>query len=110
MVMHFDIPILPLHSVISLQAALFTYQRQLLRAQPIVTPINPATAILPYCTFNPPMPEHTKHVLSDIFHNFRDLAMAATTSDGQSFIKQYVDQPDRQDEVIGFWTEEYTVD
>ncbi len=108
--MNFDIPILPLHSVLSLQAALFTYQRQLLRAQSVSPPINPAVAILPYCTTSPPMAEHTKHVLSDIFHNFRDLAMAATTSDGQLFIKQYVDKPQHQEEVIGFWMEEYTVD
>jgi hypothetical protein len=58
------------------------------------------------------MPEHTRNVLSDIFHNIRDLALAATTTDGQEEIRRWLSEPTPQqaDGVIAFWSQEYVAD
>jgi hypothetical protein len=105
-------PIIPLSSVLSLQATLFAYQRQLLQPRNIPTVINPATVMLPYCTESPPLPEHTLNVLSDIFRNFKQLAMAATTADGQEQIRKWLSEPTPQhaEGVIAFWLQEYVAD
>jgi hypothetical protein len=105
-------PIIPLSCPLSLQAALFAYQRQLLQPQGIPAFINPATAILPYCTDGAPLPEHTLNVLSDIFRNFKELAMAATTADGKEQIRKWLGAPSPQyaEGVIAFWLQEYVAD
>jgi len=53
------------------------------------------------------MAEHTKNVLSDVFVSFKDLAAAATTTDGQQVIRGYLDGPTQAEDVISFWLNEY---
>ncbi len=108
----FEMPVLPLLSVDSLETTLFSYQQQLL--QPRVPRIiaNPISAILPYCTENPPLPEYTKNVLSDLFHSFSDLATAATTTDGQNEMRRWLSEsrPEQAEGPIAFWLREYIAD
>ncbi len=108
----FEIPIIPLSSPLSLQATLFAYQRQLLQPRDTPAIINPATAVLPYCTDGGPTPEHSLNVLSDIFRNLRELAMAATTDDGKDHIRKWVgaSSPQHAEGVIAFWLQEYVAD
>jgi len=105
-------PIIPLSSLSSFQATLFAFQRQLVQHRPSAPMRNPTTAILPYCTVNPPLPEHSVNVLSDICQGFRDLAMAATTSEGQIEIKKWLSDPatEKADLAIDFWLQEYIHD
>lgn len=105
-------PIIPLSEPLSLQATLFAYQRQLLQSREIPAFINAATAVLPYCTDCAPLPEHTLNVLSDVFHNFKELAMAATTADGKDQIRSWLDAQLSQhaEGVIGFWLQEYVAE
>jgi hypothetical protein len=103
-------PIIPLHSLLSLQATLFTFQRQLLKAKPPPPVINPTTTILQYCSANPPIAEHTRNILSDICHSFRELSKAATTADGQEEIRKWVEAPAQAEDAIQFWLQEYIAD
>jgi hypothetical protein len=102
-------PIIPLSSALSLQATLFAYHRQLLQLRDVPAVTNPSTAMLPYCTESPPLPEHTLNVLSDIFRNFKELVMAATTANGQEQIREWLGAPSPQhaEGVIAFWLQEY---
>lgn len=105
-------PIIPLLNLPSLQATLFSYQRQLLQPRDISVIANPAITILPFCTECAPLPQHTLNVLSDVFGNFKELAMAATTADGQEQIRKWlgVPSPQHAEGVIAFWLQEYVVD
>jgi len=105
-------PVIPLSSLLSIQATLLTYQRQLLQPQEITAFISPAQAVLPYCTDGGSLPEHTLNVLSDIFRNFKELAMAATTADGKDQIRKWLGapSPEHAEAVIAFWLQEYVAD
>ena len=104
-------PIIPLSGIDALQVTLSAYQRQLLQSRNVPAVINPTVTLLPYCTERPPLPEHARNVLSDIFRNFRDLAMAATTRDGQQEIRKWLSDPtpEQAEGVIAFWLHEYLV-
>lgn len=81
----------------------------MLQAKPIVAPVPPLT-ILPHCSARTQLQEHTKNVLSDIFHGFSDLAEAATTANGQDVIREYVPDKGQANDAIGFWLTEYVVE
>lgn len=104
-----DISIIPLNSLRALSTAIFVCQRQMLQAKPIVAPVPPLT-ILPHCSARTQLQEHTKNVLSDIFHGFSDLAEAATTANGQDVIREYVPDKGQANDAIGFWLTEYVVE
>lgn len=74
----------------------------MLQAKPLVAPVPPVT-ILPHCSAGAQLHEHTKNVLSDIFHGFSELAVAATTADGQNTIIKYVPDKGQAEEAIQFW-------
>jgi hypothetical protein len=84
----------------------------MLQSHNVTIIVDPTTTILPYCTERPPLPEHARNVLSDIFHNFRDLAMAATTCDGQQEIRKWLSDPtpEEAEGVVAFWLQEYLID
>ncbi|KAI9730459.1 MAG: hypothetical protein M1818_008154 [Claussenomyces sp. TS43310] len=106
----FDIHVLPLFDTSSLSELVFTFHRQLLQNRVIPTPLQQASRILPYCSANRPLPEHTRHVISDIVPNLKELARAATTEDGQHLIRQWLmGSPAQADDVIDFWLQEYVV-
>ena len=105
--------VIPLSSVGALQATLFAYQQQMLqphRALPVGD--DAVITMLPFCTERPPLTEHATNVLSDLFHNFRDLAIAATTYDGQQEMRRWLGKPtpDQAEGVIAFWLQEYLID
>ncbi|KAH8603058.1 hypothetical protein B0O99DRAFT_697677 [Bisporella sp. PMI_857] len=110
----YDIPIIPLFSVASLQDALFGFQRQLIASRRSVSApvIDPLTTLLPYCSVNTPIPEHARNVLSDICHSIADVAQAATTQDGRDTLKKWLQGPSSSivEDIIGFWEQEYIVD
>jgi hypothetical protein len=81
----------------------------MLQAKTIVAPIEPRS-VLPYCSSGTQLHEHTKNVLSDMFHGFADLAMAATTAEGQDAIREYVPDKLQAEEAIRFWLDEYIVE
>lgn len=70
----------------------------------------PSVTILPHCSARGQLQEHTKNVLSDMFHGFSQLAMAATAANGQNAIKEYVPNKEQGENVIQFWLCEYVVE
>lgn len=108
----FEMPIIPLFSVSALQQSVSSFQRQLVQSR-IATrpPINPSTALLPYCSVSGLIPEHTRNVLSDICHSIPEIAQAATTQDGQDILRQWLSEPSPTvvENIIEFWKQEYIV-
>jgi hypothetical protein len=102
-------PILPLFATSSLLQTISTFHRQLFQSHTPLPALNPATALLPYCSNNPPMPEHARNVLSDICQNIPQLSQAATTRDGKVALRRYLTDPSAAvaEDVIGFWEQEY---
>lgn len=109
----FEMPIIPLFSVSSLQETLFKFQRQLIATRrDMQTPkANPAFTLLPHCSLNPPIPEHPRNLLSDAFHSIAELSQTATTREGQAHIRQLVSEPNSTvaDDILGFWEQEFLV-
>ena len=107
-------PILPLASIESLQATLFSFQRQLVHTRRTISAprVNDAIALLPYCSVHPPLSEHARNVLSDVFQSIPQLAHAATTLEGQDYLRQYLSEPNlgTAENIIGFWAQEYVAD
>jgi hypothetical protein len=106
-------PIIPLSSVDLLQTTIRTYHTQLLQPRNVPPPVNPTLELLPYCAERPPLPEHARNVLSDLFRNFHELAMAATTSEGHHEIRKWLNNDpasDVADRVIAFWLQEFLVE
>jgi len=68
------------------------------------------TSLLPYASVNGTLPEHSRNILSDLFHTIPELSQAATTKDGQDMIRKWLDDPVVASEVIGFWEEEFIID
>lgn len=81
----------------------------MLQAKPIVAPVPPVT-ILPHCSPGAQLQEHAKNVLSDMFHGFSELAVAATTPEGQHAIREYVPDKGQAEEAIRFWLYEFIVE
>lgn len=106
-------PIIPLFSLSTLQTTLSNFQYQLVhkRRSAAPTPVQPALSLLPYCTNNPPLPEHARNVVSDICHSLADVARAATTADGQLGLKEWLDPrvAGAAQDIIDFWEEEIIV-
>jgi hypothetical protein len=72
--------------------------------------LNSVTALLPYCSTNPPIPEHLRNILSDVCHGIPGLAQAATTKEGQQGLRQWLPETGEADEIMGFWEQEFVVD
>ncbi|TVY83349.1 hypothetical protein LSUE1_G000994 [Lachnellula suecica] len=107
----FEMPIIPLFSLQTLQDTLFKFQRQLIatRREKVVPRIKPATSLLPFCSLNPPIPEHPRNLLSDVFQSIGDLAQAATSRDGQAYIRNLISEPESAvaEDALRFWEQEY---
>jgi hypothetical protein len=104
-------PILPLYSIASFQQTVEQF-RQAISGSTKPTSAssgNPAAVLLPYCTLRPPIPEHTRNILSEGYHSIAELAQAATTADGQLALRRLLPDPSNSvvDEVIDFWAQEY---
>jgi hypothetical protein len=109
----YEIPIMPLHSVSSLQSTLLAFQKQIVQTQKstLSLRIDPVNKLLPFCSLGGPIPEHARNVLSDICHSIPELAQAASTPDGQEGLKQWItDPPQLAGDIVGFWEHEYIVD
>jgi hypothetical protein len=104
-----EMPILPLSTVSSLSQIISVFHQQLFQSHAPLPTINTATTLLPYCSNNPPIPEHARNVLSDICQGIPELAQAATTTDGQRGLRMWLTDPSPAvaDDVIGFWELEY---
>jgi len=108
-------PVVPLFSLPALQDTLVALQRNLFktrsaRSAPLT---NSFDSLLPYCSTNPPIPEHSRNVLSDLCHSLAELAQAATTQDGRQGLRQLSDAsspPEVIDSILGFWEEEFLVE
>ena len=107
-------PIIPLFSLRSLQDTLFKFQRQLIaiKKEIQIPQAKPAITLLPYCSLNPPIPEHPKNLLSDVCHTVGELAQATTTRDGQAYIRNLVSETNSAvaEDIIGFWEQEFLVE
>jgi hypothetical protein len=107
----FEIPILPLAAVTSLQTLLFTFQRQLVhtRREASVPRANARVTLLPFCSTNPPIPEHARNIVSDMYPNIPYLAQAATTPDGQQDLRRWLSGTTQgvAKDIIGFWEQEF---
>lgn len=72
---------------------------------------NPAATLLPYCSTNPPIPEHARNVVSDLCRSIPDVSRLATTQEGQTALRQWLsDAPAVAEDIIGFWAQEFIVD
>ena len=104
---------LPLFRVDILLKTLLAFQQQLVRTRQATHPalkLNPVTALLPYCSTNPPIPEHLRNILSDVCRSIPNLAQAATTQDGQQGLRQWLPETGEAEDIIGFWEQEFVVD
>ncbi|KAK3113284.1 hypothetical protein LTR53_009568 [Teratosphaeriaceae sp. CCFEE 6253] len=75
------IPLLPVATLESLPILLQKYVASLSQREPLRGMRKPPTALdlLQLCTANPPMPQETAYILSDLFANLRELADACTS-------------------------------
>ena len=103
---------MPLFSISSLQATLVAFRPQLVQTTVGATPasIDPRITLVPFCSANKRLSEHTSHVLSDICHSLSEIAQSATTSDGQEYLKKWITEPNAVEDIIGFWEQEYIVE
>ena len=109
----FNMPVIPLYSFDSLRATLFAFQRQLIQSRSTRPPqVNVMTALLPYCSNGPPIPEHARTVLSNICRSIPEIAQAATTPDGREGLRRYLSDPNPAvaEDIIHFWKEEIIFD
>lgn len=109
----FEIPVIPLHSVSSLQSTLLNFQKQIIQTQRTTSPpkIDPLRTLLPFCSVNGLIPEHARNILGDICHSMPELAQAASTKDGQEGLgKWFADNPDLMGVMVGFWEQEFVLD
>ena len=110
---NFEMQVLPLSGVDMLLKTLIGFQQQLVytrEAVDLAAKFNPATALLPYCSTNPPIPEHLRNILSDVCHSIPGLAQAATTQDGQEGLRHWLPETGEAEDIIGFWEQEFVVD
>ncbi len=106
-------PVIPLFSMDSLQTTLFSFQRRLIQTRSTrAAQANVITALLPYCSKGPPIPEHARNVLSDICHSIPEIAQAATMPDGREGLRRYLSDPNPAvaEDIIHFWQEEIIFD
>ncbi|CZT49890.1 uncharacterized protein RSE6_10792 [Rhynchosporium secalis] len=108
-----EMPIIPLFSLSSLETALSAFQRQLAetRLSTMPAPVNPAVSLLPYCTNSPPLAEHARNVVSDICQDLSGVSHLATSVDGQSCLRNYLDEavPGSAQAIIDFWADEIII-
>jgi hypothetical protein len=105
--------ILPLFGVDLLLPTLFGFQRELVntREAAVSAPKPKAVnALLPYCSTNPPIPEHLRNILSDVCPGIPSLAQAATTEDGQQMLRHWLPETGEAEDIIGFWEQEFYLD
>jgi hypothetical protein len=115
-----EMPILPLSSITSLPATLFAFQRTLVSTRSAVsTPqVTALSALLPFCSTDPPVPEHARNIVSDICGNIPALAQSATSEDGKQQLREYLsDIPSSTngsqsvaEDLIAFWEQEFIID
>jgi hypothetical protein len=109
----FEIPIVPLHSVLTLQSTLVGFQKQIIQTQKSTTPpnIDPRTSLLPFCSIGGCIPEHPRNILSEMCHSIPELAQAASTKDGKDVLEQWFSGvPQFMEDIVGFWEQEYVAD
>jgi hypothetical protein len=70
---------------------------------------NPAALLLPYCTLCPPIQEHARNILGEAYHTVAEVALAATSTDGQVALRDLLSDQSHSmaEEVIDFWAQEY---
>ncbi|KAE9381481.1 hypothetical protein N431DRAFT_476303 [Stipitochalara longipes BDJ] len=110
---NFEMQILPLFGIELLLKTLMGFQQQLVycrEASDQAKKLKSVTALLPYCSTNPPIPEHLRNVLSDVCHSITGLAQAATTQEGQEGLRQWLPETGEAEDIIGFWEQEFVVD
>jgi hypothetical protein len=111
---NWEMPTIPLFSLRTLQETLFKFQRQLLatRKETQIHRANSVITLLPYCSLNPPIPEHSKNLLSEVCHSMADLAQVATSQEGQEYVKKLLSEPNSAvaEDVIGFWEQEFMME
>jgi hypothetical protein len=110
---NFEMQILPLFGAELLLKTLMSFQQQLVYSREALDQtqkLKSVTALLPYCSTNPPIPEHLRNVLSDVCHSIPGLAQAATTREGQEGLRQWLPETGEAEDIIGFWEQEFVVD
>lgn len=106
----FEIPLIPLARLSSLPATLSSFQTQTVRQQLQPAVLNGAISVLPYCSSNPPLPEHTRNVLSDVCRSFRGLVRSVATEDGRATLEDWLGNAVVVGDIVSFWSEEYFVE
>ena len=104
----FDMPLLPLSSIQALPATLQAFQAQL--NTPCLPP-RPQQAVLhdllSCSSLNPHPVEHNLNILSDITHDFKDLADKVATKEGRALLQEYLGADAKN--IIDFWMFEYSL-
>ncbi|RKF57370.1 hypothetical protein GcM3_188016 [Golovinomyces cichoracearum] len=107
----YEIPVVPLFRVESLEVTLNEFRQQL--RMPPLSPriIVPEVALLPYCSIHPPIPEHARNLLSDICPNIAGLQALVITHEGMQKLANILsDYPPLTQEIVGFWINEYIIE
>lgn len=105
-------PIIPLYNLDSLLKTLYDFNHAFFinSTDQAKLTIRPGTHVLPYCSANPPLSEHSRNILRDLVPCLRDLADAATTRDGQAAIRESFGGEKGAivaNDVMDFWRVEY---
>ena len=111
-------PVLPLPEVAALQRTLLGFQRQFVMARANMLPSNPRTALLPYSTNSPPIPQQVLSILNEMCSSLPELSQLGTTREGKQALREALSNIARggqrgtqaAEDIIEFWAQEIVVD
>jgi hypothetical protein len=101
----FEMPVLPVNSICTIESHLVAFHRQLSTNGGAQKIPNPTQNVLPYCSSTHRLSEHAVNVLTDLTSTFRDMLDMIANPTGRAKIEKYLDQ--EADAAITFWQEEY---
>lgn len=71
--------------------------------------MNSVLELLPYCSSDPPLPEHTSNILSDLCGSLKQLSETTSNEDGKAKLEKYIGKGEKLEAVVQFWDEEHYV-
>ncbi|OTB06663.1 hypothetical protein M426DRAFT_105677 [Hypoxylon sp. CI-4A] len=104
----FEIPLIPVNAVEDVAPVLKAFHGQVGANNGPRRVANPAQTLLPYCSDNPPLPQHAVNILTDVTSDVRGLLETMSSAYGQKKIVDFLGN--ESENAISFWAKEYVVD
>lgn len=106
-----EIPVFLLFNVESLEVTMKAFQKQLGNSLRSSQRSTSAVTLLPFCSTNPPIPNHARNLLSDISPNIPGLLALVTTREGIEKLTDVLSSfPGLAQDIIRFWHSEYVAE